>query len=71
MDTDKIREFLASKAEKHGELKNFCKQIDVPYWTVWRIAKKKTSKIDHDLAIKLSSAIPGNQQQSKGELHVQ
>lgn len=57
MDTNKIRSLLSKMASRHGQLKKFCEQNNLPYFTVWRIANGKTERIEHELGIKLSELL--------------
>jgi hypothetical protein len=54
MKTEEIRSLLVEKAKKRGELKRFCKSNDLPYFTLWRFASRKTDKLDHNLGSKLT-----------------
>lgn len=57
MDTEKIRTRLGKMAKERGSLKRFCKNNDLPYFTLWRFANSKTGKLDHDLGQKISGVL--------------
>lgn len=57
MKTEKLRSALVNKDKVRGALRSFCDQNELPYFKVWRFAKGKTQKLEHDLGLRVSNLI--------------
>ncbi|WP_264346159.1 hypothetical protein [Rheinheimera sp. MM224] len=55
MTVSELRGVLASMLQIRGKLRKTCEELNVDYLKVWKFAKNKTKKIDHDLAQRLIS----------------